>query len=128
MILVDTSIWVDHLRVGQPVLARLLEQGRVLAHPWVTGEIALGSLSQRQQVLGLLGGLPQAEVASASEVATFIEHHRLYGIGIGYVDVQLLAATRLTADARLWTKDTRLAAAAARLELVADPPGGTTTP
>lgn len=127
MILVDTSIWVDHLRVGHPGLARLLEQGRVLGHPWVTGEIALGSLSQRQQVLGLLSGLPQAEVASASEVATFIEHHQLYGLGIGYVDVQLLAATRLTADARLWTGHARLASAAARLELAADPAGGTTT-
>jgi predicted nucleic acid-binding protein len=119
VILVDTSIWVDHLRAGHPVLARLLEQGQVLGHPWVVGEIALGSLKQRQSVLGLLAGLPQAEVATGPEVAGFIEHHRLYGLGLGFVDVQLLAAARLTNDARLWTADKRLAAAAARLDLLA---------
>lgn len=127
MILVDTSIWVDHLRAGHPVLALLLEQGRVLGHPWVTGEIALGSLAQRRQVLELLGGLPQAEVATAPEVALFLERHQLYGPGVGYVDVQLLAATALTADARLWTGDRRLAATAARLGLHTDPTGTTTS-
>lgn len=122
MILVDTSVWVDHLRVGHPVLARLLRQGQVLGHPWVTGEIALGSLSQRRQVLALLDGLPQAEVATAVEVSNFLERHQLYALGIGYVDVQLLAATALTQNARLWTGDKRLATAAIRLHLHADPP------
>lgn len=120
MILVDTSIWVDHLRFGHPVLSRLLEDGQVLGHPWVVGEIALGSLQQRQHVLGLLKALPQAEVATAQEVAAFIERQRLYGLGIGYVDVQLLAAARLTEGSSLWTADKRLAAAAARLGLLAD--------
>lgn len=121
MILVDTSIWVDHLRAGHPVLGRLLEQQQVLGHPWVTGEIALGSLSQRDEVLTLLGGLPQAEVATAPEIAEFIERHALSSLGIGYVDAALLAATALTADARLWTRDKRLAAASARLDLHTDP-------
>lgn len=128
MILVDTSIWVHHLRAGHPDLARLLGGGRVLGHPWVTGEIALGSLSQREHVLRLLASLPQAQTATASELASFIEQRQLYGLGIGYVDVQLLAATRLTPDARLWTGDTRLAAAAARLDIRADPSDASATP
>jgi len=116
VILVDTSVWVDHLRAGDSALRNLLESGRVLGHPWVTGELALGNLAQRREVLGLLGGLPQAQVASTDEVAGFIETHRLYGLGIGYVDVQLLAATRLT-RARLWSRDRRLAVAAQRLDV-----------
>lgn len=120
MILVDTSIWVEHLRIGHPVVARLLAHGQVLGHPWVTGELALGSLSDRGQVLRLLAGLPQAEVVTASELATFIEGHQLFGLGAGYVDVQLLAATRLSFDTRLWTADRRLAAAASRLQLLVD--------
>jgi len=123
VILVDTSIWVDHLRAEHPVLARLLERGWVLGHPWVAGEIALGFLSQRREIVGLLGGIPQAAVATAPEVAAFIERHRLFGLGIGYVDVQLLAATSLTDDAQLWTADKRLAAAADRLGLLAHPAG-----
>lgn len=121
MILVDTSIWVDHLRVGHPVLAELLNRGSVLGHPWVAGEIALGSLSSRQVVVGLLSRLPQAEVATVAEVAGFIERFSLFGTGIGFVDAQLVAATRLTADARLWTRDRRLAAVADRVGLLADP-------
>lgn len=121
MILVDTSIWVDHLRAGHPVLVRLLEHGQVLGHPWVVGEIALDSLHRRQHVLGLLEGLPQAQVATASEVVAFVERHGLYGMGIGFVDAQLLASARLTSDARLWTGDKRLADAASRLDLLAEP-------
>jgi predicted nucleic acid-binding protein len=123
VILVDTSIWMDHLRAGHPILARLLQQGQVLGHAWVTGEISLGSLSQREHVLRLLSGLPQAEVATAPEVAGFIEQRQLYGLGIGYVDAALLAATALTADARLWTGDRRLATASTRLDLHTDPTG-----
>lgn len=119
MILVDTSVWVDHLRVGEPALARLLDHGLVLAHPWVTGELAVGDLSQRQEILGLLAGLPSAEVATDAEVLGLIEAEQLYGLGVGYVDAQLLAATRLTADARLWTADKRLAKVGRRLHLLA---------
>lgn len=120
MILVDTSVWVDHLRAGEPALVHLLNHGLVLAHPWVTGELALGHLSQRQDILGLLTNLPSAEIATDAEVLGLIEAEQLYGLGIGYVDAQLLAATRLTADARLWTADKRLAVVARRLRLLAD--------
>ncbi|MGH9022630.1 MAG: type II toxin-antitoxin system VapC family toxin [Acidimicrobiia bacterium] len=121
MILVDTSIWIDHLRHGHRALERLLEHGLVLGHPWVIGEVALGHLAQRQEILALLARLPQATVATSAEVLTFIERHELHGLGIGYVDAQLLAATQLTPDARLWTHDQRLTAAALRLDLAADP-------
>jgi predicted nucleic acid-binding protein len=123
VILVDTSIWIDYLRAGHLTLAHLLERGSVLGHPWVVGELALGHLSQRQEILGLLNSLPQAAVATPAEILTFIEHHELHGLGIGYVDAQLLAATQLTPDIGLWTNDKRLAAAAARLGLglVVDP-------
>ena len=117
MILVDTSIWVDHLRSGDQTLVRLLGNGAVLAHPCVTGELALGNLSHRDEVIDLLRGLPQATVAGDDEVLMLIEQEALYGAGIGYVDAQLLAATRLTPDATLWTRDKRLSVVATRLGL-----------
>jgi predicted nucleic acid-binding protein len=116
VILVDTSIWIDHLRSGEIQLAGLLVDGKVLGHPWVVGELALGHLSGRNEVLGLLHNLPQALVATEVEVMTLIDHHQLFGLGIGYVDAHLLASTRLS-SARLWTRDTRLRETAARLEL-----------
>jgi predicted nucleic acid-binding protein len=112
VILVDTSVWVDHLRFGNPTLAGLLEHGSVLGHPWVLGELALGHLSRRREIVRLLASLPQATVATPVEMLTLVDRHRLYGLGIGYVDAQLLAAAQLTPDARLWTNDRRLAAAA----------------
>ncbi|CAN7250739.1 PIN domain-containing protein [Trinickia sp. LjRoot230] len=120
MILVDTSVWIDHLRSGDAILAELLVTNRVLAHPFVTGEIALGSLKQRKIVLNALQDLPQASVATDAEVFEFINRHRFYGLGIGYVDAHLLAAARLTSDAKLWTRDRRLAALAKRLNVNAD--------
>ena len=92
----------------------------MLAHPWVTGEIALGQLADRDNVLALLGNLPQAQVATDRELARFISDQRLYALGIGYVDAQLLAATRLTPNAQLWTRDRRLAAVADRHGLRAE--------
>ena len=121
MILVDTSIWVDHLCAGDPELQRQLAGGNVLGHPWVIGELALGNLRQREEVIGLLGRLPTAVVATPQELLVFVERHQLAGRGIGYVDVQLLAATRLTVDARLWTRDQRLTDIATRLGLAVDP-------
>jgi predicted nucleic acid-binding protein len=114
VILVDTSVWIDHLRVGDPALVALLHDGQVLAHPWVTGEIALGHLSRRAEILGLLRNLAQATVATDDEVLTLIESRQLSGLGIGYVDGHLLAATLLTPGARLWTRDRRLSATASR--------------
>ncbi len=117
MILVDTSVWIDHLRIGDPQLTALLQEAQVLAHPWVIGELALGQLSGRSEVLPLLSNLPQAKVAIEAEVMTLVETQRLFGLGIGYVDAHLLAATLLTTDAGLWTRDRRLAAAAADLRI-----------
>ncbi len=121
MVLVDTSVWIDHLRVGNATLARLLERSTILAHPWVVGELALGHLRQRRKVIELLNSLPQATAATPLEVLGLIEHQELYGIGIGYVDAQLLAATKLTAGATLWSNDQRLGAATSRLGCGFDP-------
>lgn len=111
MILVDTSVWVEHLRRGLPRLATHLQDGEVLIHPWVIGELACGTLRNRQEVLELLQGLPAATVASEAEVLLLIERDHLMGRGIGYVDVHLLASARLS-HCRLWTQDRRLAAVA----------------
>ena len=117
MILVDTSVWVDHLRDGTPALAAALEQGRVLTHPFVLGELACGNLKNRSEVLQLLGELPAAPMASDPEALDFIERRALMGRGIGYVDVHLLASVALAGTSQLWTRDKRLAAVAADLEL-----------
>jgi predicted nucleic acid-binding protein len=121
VILVDTSVWVEHLRSGHPTLAALLEGGGVLCHPAVIGEIALGHLVNRAEVLGLLAGLPGAEVATSDEVLAVINDHHLHGRGIGYVDVQLLASTLLTPDATLWSLDKRLVLAASTVGRRSDP-------
>ena len=92
MILVDTWVWVDQLRAGDQALAGLLEAGKVLAHPFVIGELALGSLPRRDQVLRGLRELPQANVATDREVLYFVDRHRLFGLGVGYVDAHLLAS------------------------------------
>jgi len=117
MILVDTSVWVDHLRDGTTALAAALEQGRVLTHPFVLGELACGNLKNRGEVLQLLGELPAAPMATDPEALDFIERRALMGRGIGYVDVHLLASVALAGTAQLWTQDKRLAAVAADLEL-----------
>lgn len=112
MILVDTSVWVDHLRRGDAKLAECLEHGRVVVHPFIIGEIACGSLADRTSVLALLRDLPMAVVADSDEVLGFIERYGLHGKGIGYVDVHLLASAALTDRAKLWTRDKRLKTAA----------------
>lgn len=114
MILVDTSVWVDHLRAGDAHLAALLERDAVACHELVVGEIACGDLKKRKEVLGALSLLPRCEPASHDEVRFFIERHKLMGRGIGYIDVSLLAAATLS-NARLWTRDRRLADIAAEL-------------
>ncbi|MES9939597.1 MAG: type II toxin-antitoxin system VapC family toxin [Candidatus Thiodiazotropha sp. 6PLUC1] len=108
MILVDTSVWIDHLRSGDDALMTLLNSARVLMHPFVLGELACGNLRQRVEVLSLLQNLPQAAVAQDGEVLFFIEQHELMGRGIGYVDAHLMAAVVLDRGARLWTRDKRL--------------------
>lgn len=111
MILVDTSVWVEHLRRGLPSLATLLQEGKALIHPWVIGELACGNLQNRGALLELLQGLPAAVVASDSEVLQLIERKQLMGRGIGYVDAHLLASAKLS-HCQLWTQDRRLAAVA----------------
>ena len=111
MILVDTSLWVEHLRRGLPRLATLLQEGQVLIHPWVIGERACGNLRHRSAVLNLLQGLPAATVASDAAVLLMIERDRLMGRGIGYVDAHLLASAKLSRCV-LWSQDRSLAALA----------------
>jgi predicted nucleic acid-binding protein len=114
VILVDTSVWIDHFRAGDAALAELLNQGRVLMHPFVLGELALGNF-RRRDVLDTLRDLPAAVVATNGEVLEFIERNGLFGLGIGYVDAHLLAAVALTQGASLLTRDSRLGTAAERL-------------
>ena len=119
MILVDTSIWVDHLRHGNPDLARRLDASEVLGHPLVLGELAMGNLRDRDVVLGALAALPQSAVARDDEVLVLVKREHLHGLGIGYADACLLAATRLTPSAQLWTRDRRLAEVAVRMGVCA---------
>lgn len=119
MILVDTSVWVEHLHVGNEDLAAFLNGGEVLGHPFVIGELALGNLRPRNPFLSDLRDLPQAIAAEDEEVLRLIDRHVLFGRGIGYVDAHLLAATRLTAGSKLWTRDRRLHTVAAQLGLAA---------
>ena len=120
MILVDTSVWIDHFRATDEVLVALLSEGRVLTHPMVVGELALGNLHNRREVLGLLDRLPKAPVATDDEALLFIEQRRLMGRGIGYVDAHLLAAATLTESGLLWTTDRRLLSVASELGLSYD--------
>jgi predicted nucleic acid-binding protein len=121
VILVDTSVWIDHLRYGDAHLAQLLDRGEVAMHPFVLGEIACGNLRDRATVLSLLQQLPAASVADTAEVLAFIERRSLDGKGIGYVDAHLLASVALTGDASLWTRDKRLAAVATKLRCAYSP-------
>lgn len=116
MILVDTSVWIDHLRRGNPRLAGLLRDGEVLAHAFVAGELACGTLANRAQILGLLADLPEAPPAAHDEVLHLVEHSRLWGRGLGWIDAHLLASA-LLAPCALWTLDAPLARAASALGL-----------
>lgn len=109
MILVDTSVWIDHLRNGNDRLVALLDEAMVTTHPFVIGELACGNLANRARVLTLLHNLPSVSVATDAEVLFYIEQRQLMGRGIGYIDAHLLAATALTGSTGLWTLDKRLA-------------------
>ncbi len=117
MILVDTSVWIDHNRIQDATLFRMLEEGSVLAHPLVMGELAMGTLKQRDLVLASLHELPQAIIAYEDEVLRFVSRHSLFGTGIGYIDAHLLLSVKLTGGAVLWTRDKKLSAAAEQLKL-----------
>lgn len=115
MILVDTSVWMEHINREIGSLTDLLEAEEVLVHPFVIGELAMGNIRRREMLLGDLHKMPRAIIATDQEVLRLIGEHRLFGRGIGYIDAHLLAATRLSADASLWTFDQRLVAAALQL-------------
>ncbi len=116
MILVDTSVWVNHFRQGNPRLSQALADGDILLHPFVIGEIACGNLRSRLKVLNDLERLPSAVAAHHQEVLGFLDQHHLFGEGITWIDAHLLASALLS-NCRLWTLDTRLLAAASRLHV-----------
>jgi hypothetical protein len=120
MILVDTSVWSDHLRAGDAALATMLNDREVLMHPFVLGEMACGNLRNRTMVLRLLEGLPQSAVATDAEVLFFIDQRELMGRGMGYIDAHLMASVSLSRPAKLWTRDKRLRAVARSLALDSD--------
>ena len=115
MILVDTSVWIDHLHKTIPALAEALERENVLTHPFVIGELACGYLKNRREILDLISKLPSCIAANDEEALHFIERHRLWGKGIGFIDVHLLVSVVLTPAAQLWTTDKRLDVIAAQL-------------
>lgn len=115
-VLVDTCVWVDHFRRRNEALVALLERDLVLMHPMVLGELACGTPPQRSRTLVDLADLRPAQQASLREVMSFVDREQLYGLGCGLIDLTLLASTRLTTGATLWTLDRRLAAMAARLD------------
>ena len=117
--LVDTSVWVDHLRHGNEVLARRLRDGEVWVHPFVIGELACGHLKRRADILSLLAALPQARVVDHAEALHLVGSQGLFGQGLGWIDVHLLASARL-ARIGVWTFDRRLDAVARTLHLIAD--------
>jgi len=114
VVLADTSIWIDHLRKGKESLENLLLDAEIICHPYIIGELACGQLKNRDEILDLLQALPSAPTVSNDEFLFFIKEHHLMGIGIGFVDIHLLAATRLSSS-HLWTGDKRLESAADRL-------------
>lgn len=115
MKLVDTSIWIDHFHAAEPALVDLLEMHEVACHPMVIGELALGSLRDRETTLELLANLPATSIAEHDEVMKLVSARELYGRGLGLVDAHLLASTLMTPGARIWTRDKRLRVAADEL-------------
>ena len=116
MILVDTSVWVRHFRMGDKKLAELLEEGEVSCHPHVIGELACGNLRRRSMVLSLLGELPLVPIAENEEVLALLDRGKLYGRGLGWIDAHLLASAML-AECPIWTLDVSLKRAAAHLRI-----------
>jgi predicted nucleic acid-binding protein len=116
MILVDTSVWVDHFRKSNASLSELLSEGAVFCHPFVIGELACGNLRNRDEILGLLAALPEAHVAEHEETLHLVKHHRLHGHGLGWIDAHLIASALLN-RCNLWTSDKLLDSAARALKI-----------
>jgi predicted nucleic acid-binding protein len=121
VILVDTSIWVDHLRASNAQMVSLLNRGKIAMHPFIVEEIALGSLKNRQQKLGAMDSLRKVKVAQMIEVRSMIEAHALYSKGIGLTDAHLIAACLLTPGTQLWTRDRNLETVANALGILFSP-------
>ncbi len=115
MILVDTSVWIDHLHRAEPRLVQALLDSEVGSHPGVIGELALGSLKHRAEVLGHLRNLPALAEVEPDEVLWMIDRHALFGRGLAWVDVNLLASVLVTPGWAVWTRDKRLIAAATEM-------------
>lgn len=115
MVLVDTSVWIDHLRTGNPRLEALLDEGEAVCHPFIIGELACGHVRNRRRILDLLRSLPGVVTAGHDEVMRLIDAHRLMGTGIGYLDAHLLASARLSSTP-IWTFDMPLDRIAVKLE------------
>ncbi len=118
MVLVDTSVWIDHLRSGNAKLAKLLDDGEAAIHPFIIGELACGNLKNRKEIISLLHALPHADKADDDEVLFFIEKHNISGLGIGLIDIHLLASCKLNSG-KILTKDKRLQTAAEKLKISA---------
>ena len=117
MILVDTSVWIDHLRKGDEILVSLLNSSQVSTHPFIIGELACGNLKNRDTFLSLIKNLPSTPLVRDDEVLYFIDRNHLMGRGVGFIDVHLLASLALSRDGFLWTRDKRLAILAEELRM-----------
>ena len=117
MVLVDTSVWINHLRDGDKHLEELLLNGKVMTHAHIIGELACGNIRNRKEILSLIRALPLAPLIDFNEYLFFIEEHKLNGKGIGFVDIHLLASAKLD-QVRLWTRDKRLHSAATDLGII----------
>ncbi len=120
MILVDTSVWIDHLRTGKPALTALIDENAVMIHPWIIGELALGSIKNRKEFIGLLTKLPPVPAAGTEDIMRGIEQYSLYSRGIGWVDAGLFIAC-INYPCRIWTKDKNLSTAAGERGLLFAP-------
>jgi len=120
VILIDASVWIDHIRTAESVISELVNARKVLCHPFVIGEVGTGQFRNRRLFLSDLEKLRAAELANDDEVMALIERHGLFGRGIGYIDAHLLASAFLTPEAKLWTRDKRLREAAKEMELAAE--------
>lgn len=123
MILVDSSIWIDHFRSAVPLLQELIIERNVMSHPFVVGELAMGSLRDREIAIRSLSRLPRALVMDDDDVLALIARFKIYARGLGYIDAHLLASTRSTPAASIWTRDRRVQAVAEELGIAADLPG-----
>jgi predicted nucleic acid-binding protein len=116
-IIIDTSVWIDHLRKPVQEVVEILENENALSHSWIVGELSTGQIKDRSIFLGNLKLLPQAKEASLSELLEFIEEHRLFGLGLSLIDIQVLASTLLS-DAQVLTRDRAMQGAAKKLKIL----------